>query len=348
MNQIFSNGYTNYSLLKISNFSIINFRTEEISQYLADKSYGLPTANESLCTSPTLWSSVPSNPLFLPGNCMFLPPRPIPNTGIYFTEPNWPPNPTSFSGHATTKIEMKHSVDDYPSMSISMNQELFKLNKQRPTVIQQVGQVVPSDSNYSQHLAITQPLVQSTGIHSFASNTQADKNKMKSVVEENPISGISEARPHQQKLKRKKDRYRCLFCNKPFHWYSHWQAHERIHTGERPFKCEECGKAFTRSDGLQCHKLTHVKRKKSSHSFTKSVKHEGDNSFQRKYSGETPTDTNALDEQKQNQPFKCHNCDRSFSSSTALEHHVQGHKGVYDFQFLFDLQLKVPHKLCFR
>ena len=51
--------------------------------------------------------------------------------------------------------------------------------------------------------------------------------------------------------------YSCSFCKKLFKWRSHWKSHERIHTGERPYQCQICGKRFTRSDGLQCHRTTH-------------------------------------------------------------------------------------------
>ena len=53
------------------------------------------------------------------------------------------------------------------------------------------------------------------------------------------------------------NKYVCSFCEKPFKWRSHWKSHERIHTGERPYQCQICGKRFTRSDGLQCHGTIH-------------------------------------------------------------------------------------------
>ncbi|XP_028400951.1 zinc finger protein 155-like isoform X2 [Dendronephthya gigantea] len=147
----------------------------------------------------------------------------------------------------------------------------------------------------------------------------------------------------------KKHRFYCRFCNKPYHWRSHWKAHERIHTGERPFQCEICGKCFTRSDGLQCHKHTHLSKKdsmKSEEFAEERVLNTTRKSFNHgnyKPLGKEQL-SNELKEQiahrfddkvnwsKAKKEFNCHICRKSFFSSSGLQHHLRRHSRAKENQ----------------
>uniref|UniRef100_A0A8C3F2R2 Uncharacterized protein n=1 Tax=Chrysemys picta bellii TaxID=8478 RepID=A0A8C3F2R2_CHRPI len=116
--------------------------------------------------------------------------------------------------------------------------------------------------------------------------------------------------------------YKCLYCGKSFSQRSSLITHGRIHTGEGPYKCLECGKSFIRPSALIVHQRTHT----------------GEKPYTCLYCGKSFSQCSHLTSHGRihtgEGPHKCLECGKSFSAPSALITHQRTHTGEKPYKCL--------------
>ncbi|XP_058053371.1 gastrula zinc finger protein XlCGF8.2DB-like [Anopheles bellator] len=130
-----------------------------------------------------------------------------------------------------------------------------------------------------------------------------------------------------------KGQHQCPHCTRNFKRKYDLKIHIRNHSGEKPFMCEVCGKAFRSISILQNHKKTHDKEQyQCPHCPDKFELQWRLKDHIRIHTGE--------------KPFMCKVCDTSFHAATKLRTHMEIHgKDQYQcphcpgkFAFKYDLR----------
>ena len=118
-----------------------------------------------------------------------------------------------------------------------------------------------------------------------------------------------------------KSKHPCRTCGKLFTQPCHRQIHERIHSGEKPYQCKYCNKAFSTSGNLKQHeRIIHSSKKPFKCEFCS-----------KRFALKQYLESHERVHTKE-KPYQCKNCLKKFNQKNTLTVHNRIHTGEKPYE----------------
>jgi uncharacterized Zn-finger protein len=144
----------------------------------------------------------------------------------------------------------------------------------------------------------------------------------------------------QENESKKRKTYSCSHCDKSLKHKFDLRVHEAVHTGDKPFVCDECGASFAllgrlkghmkRHKAYQCEKCSFVTDK-----WTLLQKHKVTHKIpchlcSQTFASEKSLETHIASSHPKEKPFKCAQCSASYTRKSNLNTHIRtAHENIF-------------------